>query len=202
MKLNYREKLVIGVGINDADYNVGKHVTLEDGKKVLIVCPFYARWRDMLSRCYSEKVQEKSPSYVGCSVAHEWLTFSKFKSWMEQQDWEGKQIDKDLLVPNNKVYGPNTCVFITPKVNTFIRDTTRGDWPIGVTYHKLAKRLFARCRDVITGENKNLGCYDTPEEAHQAWLTFKLEQAYILAAEQTDERVAKALIDKYENYHS
>ena len=37
-------------------------------------------------------------------------------------------------------------------------------------------------------------------EAHQAWLKRKLELATLLAAEQTDERVAKALIARYTNY--
>jgi glutaredoxin 1 len=37
-------------------------------------------------------------------------------------------------------------------------------------------------------------------EAHQAWLKCKQEVALEFAAEQTDPRVAKALIDRYENY--
>lgn len=43
---------------------------------------------------------------------------------------------------------------------------------------------------------------ETAELAHKAWLQYKLEQARILATKQTDVRVAKALIDRYENYHN
>jgi hypothetical protein len=47
---------------------------------------------------------------------------------------------------------------------------------------------------------KHLGYFSTPEEAHQAWLKAKIELAKELAAEQTDPRIAKALINRYENY--
>lgn len=51
-----------------------------------------------------------------------------------------------------------------------------------------------------TGKNKFLGYFDDPKLAHEAWLEFKLKQAYILAGKQSDERIAKALIARYENY--
>ena len=61
--------LICGVGVNDANYATS-------GKRM---CPFYRRWINMLERCYSEKFQEKNPTYRGCSVCEEWLTFSNFK---------------------------------------------------------------------------------------------------------------------------
>ena len=73
----------------------------------------------MLQRCYSESHLVRQPTYKGCSVCEEWLTFSNFKSWMEQQDWEGKQLDKDLLVYKNKIYSPETCVFVSSVINSF-----------------------------------------------------------------------------------
>lgn len=50
------------------------------------------------------------------------------------------------------------------------------------------------------GKNTNIGRFDTQEEAQDAWIAYKLEQARTIAAKQTDKRVAKALIDRYENY--
>ena len=156
----------------------------------------------MLKRCYIGEFLSKRPSYKGCSVTDEWLRFSTFKAWMETQDWEGKQMDKDILFPDNKTYGPETCVFVDAKVNSFIieRTASRGEWPIGVILYKQGGKFGAQCGSVVTGKQEYLGLFLTPEEAHQVWLTFKLEQAHILAAEQTDERVAKALIDRYENF--
>jgi hypothetical protein len=125
---------------------------------------------------------------------------------MENQIWEEKELDKDLLVYGNKVYGPETCVFIDRKINVFLPEykAKRGVYPTGVSLDKSMpeKPYRSRCNSVVTGKTEYLGHYKTPEEAHQVWLAYKLEQAYILAAEQTDERVAKALIAKYENYRS
>lgn len=187
---------VFGVGINDADYQVSKY----QGGKVLWRCPFYVKWKDMLKRCYRDSYKEMNPTYTECSVCDDWIYFSKFKSWMIEQDWEGKQLDKDLLLRGNKVYSPDTCVFIDNKVNTFLieRNASRGDWPIGVSAS--GKRFSAYCRVLGKNGNEYLGKFDSPEEAHRAWLRFKLLQARILAAEQTDERVANALVDRYENY--
>jgi hypothetical protein len=199
-------KTYYGVGINDADYvqqvfeNVGRLPNGKIKQKLVWKCPFYARWALVLCRCYSAKFHKAHPTYADCSVCDDWVYFSKFKSWMEQQDWEGKQLDKDILFSGNRIYSPETCLFVTQQVNSFVmeRKSERGAWPIGVCYDKNAKKFISKGK--LNGKPKHLGLYNTPEEAHQAWLTFKLEQAYILAAEQTDERVAKALISRYENY--
>lgn len=201
------KKLVHGVGINDANYQVTKYedVYTENGKltkKIIWVCPFYDRWQSMLGRCHNSKAQVHRPNYSGCETVPEWHYFMTFRSWMEKQDWEGKALDKDLLVIGNKIYGPDTCLFVDPKVNTFLLECTaaQGIWPVGVTLQKSSGRFVARCRTLVGSERQYLGIYGTPEEAHKAWLTFKLAQAKILASQQTDPRVSKALIERYENY--
>lgn len=201
MKLNKRTKLIHGIGINDADYNVVRYGLVDDKNKIIWYCPYYTRWKAMLARCYSENYKEKKPSYIGCSVVKEWHLFSNFRAWMVAQPWQGKQLDKDILFPGNKVYGPDTCVFVDARINLFLTESTanRGEFPIGVYWDKDSNRYKAQGNNPATGKRKHLGLFEDPEEAHKAWLTFKLEQAYILAAEQTDERVAKALIERYEN---
>lgn len=200
-----KKKLVHGRGLNDADYVTQKFLTTyEDGKKknkLIWACPFYKRWGSMLMRCYSVKHQEKFPTYKGCFVCEEWLTFSNFKAWMEKQDWEGRQLDKDVLEVGNKVYSPETCLFVDRKVNLFLVDSkkTRGCFMIGVCLEKVSNKFMATCNDG-SGKKKYLGLFDTELEAHLAWLKCKQEIARQLAAEQTDPRVAKALIERYENY--
>ena len=201
-----KKKLVYGVGINDADYvvRVNETICYENGKqklRLVWLCPFYGRWLNMLARCYSTNFKQKSPTYEGCCVCEEWLTFSNFKAWMEVQDWEGKQLDKDILVPGNKVYSPDTCVFIEKRVNVFLTESTasRGQHLIGASLDKTLNKFHAYCNDG-SGKKKHLGRFNTEIEAHLAWLKCKQEVARQLAAEQTDPRVAKALIDRYENY--
>lgn len=188
-----KNKLICNIGINDADYVVKPVI---NGKR--LCCPFYQAWRSMMTRCYSEKLIVKNPTYNGCSVCDEWLTFSNFKKWMEQQDWKGKQLDKDLLFVGNKVYSPETCVFVDYTVNSFITDcgATRGEWPIGVDFHKNGK-FQARCSNPFTNENAHLGYFTCPNEAHLVWKKRKRELSCQLAELQSDIRVAKALRERY-----
>lgn len=190
--------MVCGVAINDADYEV--YNKLQDGS--LRKCPFYVRWVSMIRRCYSSKVTMKNPTYVGCRVCDDWLTFSKFREWMTKQDWEGKHLDKDLIVKGNQVYNPDTCVFISQKVNVFITDITRGkgqlNLPTGVVLGELRSdgyRYIARIS--YKGKSKNLGQFRTPNSAHAAWLTAKRKFANELADDIDDERVANALRLRY-----
>jgi hypothetical protein len=121
---------------------------------------------------------------------------------MEQQDWEGKHLDKDLLVKGNKTYGPETCLFLEPRINTFLVESVKseGSLPTGVSKHKKKNRYEATCMSIETGKSTYLGYYETIEDAHKAWLAFKLEQAYTIASEQSDSRISDALINYYKNY--
>lgn len=200
-------KLVFGVGVNDADYVTQVFETLGyvNGKlkqKRVWICPYYRVWYNMIVRCYSSKFQERNPTYKGCTVSEGWLTFSVFKRWMQCQDWEGKQLDKDLLFEGNKVYSAETCVFVTQMVNSFTIDcgSARGEWLIGVYWNKEKNKFMSRCRNPFTKKQEYLGYFTSELESHQAWVKRKLELAYELAPIQTDERVAKALIEQYTNY--
>ena len=201
------KKLVYGVGINDADYVTQKMETIGyvNGKrkqKRVWFCPYYRVWVNILKRCYYTKYQEKQPTYKGYSVSEEWKRFSNFRKWMESQDWEGKQLDKDLLFSGNKVYSAEACVFVTQMVNLFTVDSgaARGEWPIGVYWNKEKNKFMSMCCNPFTKKQEYLGYFTCPNEAHQAWLKRKLKLAHLLASEQSDPRVAKALIERYTNY--
>lgn len=162
-------KPVFGVGINDAWYMVyGKNI---NGKRSR--CRYYQTWSNILMRCYCEGLRWKWPTYKECTVAKEWLVFSNFKSWMEKQDWEGKVLDKDLKIAGNKVYGPDGCVFISADLNKLLgsRDADRGEWPIGVIFHKASNKFRAACSD--SGIKIWLGLFDNPEDAHDAYVKYK-----------------------------
>ena len=118
---------------------------------------------------------------------------------MVEQDWEGNQLDKDLLFEGNKIYSADTCVFVSPMVNTFVNDSgaSRGKWLIGVYWDKEKAKFRAQCCNPFAKKNEKLGRFDSEIEAHEAWAKRKLELAHELAAIQTDERVAKALVDRY-----
>lgn len=201
------KKLVFDVGVNDADYAVQRKETIgyvngKQKQKLVWMCPFYRTWTSMLRRCYSTKYQNKKPTYIGCTVSDEWRTFSNFRAWMKKQNFEGMQLDKDLLFEGNTVYSPETCVFVTQAVNLFTIDSgsKRGEWLIGVNWDKKTGKFKSQCKNPFTKKQEYLGLFTSEQDAHQAWLKRKLELAYELADEQTDERVAEALIERYSNY--
>lgn len=198
-------KTVCGVGVNDSDYVTQKYMYFGrvGGKvkhKLIWRCPYYNVWKSMITRCYSRNKDKLYPTYAKVSVCEEWLVFSNFKSWMEKQDWEGKELDKDLLVPGNKIYSPETCCFLDRKVNNFIRDIkrSRGNFPTGVYFNKKLQKYVSQCIQ-LDGKQKYLGLFNTAKEAHFAWVSEKLRVAKILAKELKDERVSFALVRRYEN---
>lgn len=202
--MNKPKKLIFGVGNNDADYVVQKKETIgyvngKQKRKLVWICPYYRAWKNMLKRCYSAKFQECRPTYKNCTVSEEWLTFSNFKAWMVTQDWEDKHLDKDILFEGNKVYGPETCAFVSPMVNNFTTDSraARGKWLLGVHWNKENGKFRSMCSNPFTGDREHLGLFTCEQQAHEAWRKRKYELAKELAAIQTDPRVAKALIKRY-----
>lgn len=197
-----KNRKLFGIGVNDADYPVSRHEIIDGKSKIVWTCPYYIVWSSMLCRSYSVKFKKDWPNYLDCTSVKEWHYFMTFRAWMEKQDWKDKQLDKDLLVPGNKIYGPDTCVFVSQEVNKFITDSksARGDLPVGVTEHKRSGKYMARCGDLKKTSRKYLGLFETPLLAYQAWLDHKRKLAKILASQQTDPRVARALISWYEDY--
>ena len=137
----------------------------------------------MLKRCYNSKFHEKNSTYKDCKICKEWSCFQNFAEWYYSNYYEIKGetmcLDKDILHKGNKMYSPENCVFVPERINTlFVKcNKTRGEYPIGVTYHKQARKFMAQCSVYDFEENKSelkkLGFYDTPTEAFQVYKEFK-----------------------------
>lgn len=192
-KLHTKRKLVLGWGINNADYPVCYRRKGEP----YVTCKYYATWQNMISRCYGPMYKCKSSGYYDCSISEDWKYFMNFRSWMEKQDWEGKYLDKDLLFVGNKIYSADTCVFIDRKVNNFIvKPLQSGELPTGVVVERATGKYVAKI-NYPNNYRKHLGIFKTPEEARHAYRVAKYELALKLAEEQADPRVAEALIKRY-----
>ena len=197
-------KLVCGVGVNDLGYRtqVFEESTKNGCKRIqksVFRCKYYTVWKSILERCYSKKLLESYPSYIGTSVCSEWLSATAFKKWMEKQDWSGKCLDKDIIVPGSKLYSPDTCAFVLNATNLFViaRDASRGEYPIGVDLFKPTGKYRAKCGNPFTGKQEYLGLFLTPEEAHEAWRKQKHVLAQLVAATESDPRVVEALRKRY-----
>jgi len=195
--IDMKKRLVHGVGVNDADYRIAPTIVV-NGVRKQDRCPFYFRWKSMLERCYNKKTVKKHPTYEGCKVCGDWLLFSNFKRWMENQDWEGNELDKDILSGPSKIYSPETCVFIPSSINRFLNDhgRARGDLPIGVAMHSDGVYYCASCSNPDTGIKEYIGIFKCPQEAHEAWKAKKIEYAKKLCGELQDERILKSILAK------
>lgn len=174
-------------------------------QKKVWVCPYYNKWKSILARCFNSKTQERQPTYKGCTVAEEWKYLSNFIKWVDSQpnkDWKECELDKDFLIQGNKHYSPETVVFVHKSVNLFLTDNgkVRGDCMIGVCYcpNKSKKNpYYTSCSNPFTGKQEYISMFPTEIEAHLAWQARKHQLACLLADLQEDERISKALRDRY-----
>ena len=182
-------KPLYGVGINDAEYMV---TYKSDGK--LFRCEIYKTWSNMLKRCYCDKDQIKNPTYKDCYVCDDWLKFSVFSEWMIKQNWRGKQLDKDLMIDGNKMYSPDTCVFVDSQVNSLFSNTNSSK---GFRKSKNGERFEVRCRS--EGKEVYLGSFEDAIAAKKAYIDFKVKHTKWLA-EQYSEQTKKIILNKLRSF--
>ena len=176
----------------DKNSNVPKMSEFKDGKCVHTW--EYNKWKSMLRRCFDNKLKEKYPTYKDITCCDRWLCFANFLKDLEmlkqEYNWSADEklnLDKDILNKNNKIYSLENCVLVPDWINLlFIKnDTKRGEYPVGVSYHKQCKKYQAKCN--INGKQTRLGYYNTIEEAFNA---------YKIAKEQEIKRVANECVSK------
>jgi len=173
-------KLILGWGINDADYPVYSPRD-EDGKRD--VCPIYQCWRDMIKRCHCPKSQARCKTYVDCWVDERWCRFMVFRAWyLGQAPKSSDHLDKDFL-GDGKLYSSETCCFMPQWLNNLFIDHVgeRGSWPQGVCYHKQNGKYIAQI--TIKGKVVYIGSFDTPQEASEFYLEAKAAYVEELLAE-------------------
>lgn len=175
-------RLVYGIGINDADHRITVNERIGGKLKQTWICPYYSTWKGILMRT-KESFWLKNPTYHGCKINKDWLRFSNFETWLKEQpshaewlanpkDWA---VDKDFVFPGNKTYSPETCCLLPRYVNNALLDSSsiRGEYPLGVSYHKQHKKLYSCIK--IEGKQHFLGLHSDTKEAHKAWQVAKID---------------------------
>lgn len=178
------EKRYSGVGyIGEGDYK------LFENKKE---SKAYSTWRGLLKRCYTKAQLDRHNTYKNVFVCEEWHNFQNFAEWYYNNyyevDGQKMHLDKDILYKGNKIYSPQTCVFVPQNINKIFTksDGIRGDYPIGVYYCKTTNKFKSQCYNGYGGYVK-LGSYNTPQEAFQSYKCFK-------------ENIIKRIADEYKAY--
>lgn len=113
----------------------------------------YRVWYNMIQRCYDAKFHIKHPTYRGCTVCDEWLNFQNFAKWFSANYVEGLHLDKDIKVKGNKLYSPNTCLFVSQTDNSIEANAENFSFisPSGVVTKVYNLRQFCRDNNLNTG---------------------------------------------------
>jgi len=165
----------------------------------------YSLWKDMVLRSTIGH-QEKFPCYTGCTISENFKNYAYFYDWYQEQtgsktiDENGRswQLDKDLLYKRNKLYSEDTCILLPQRINGLLikQQGARGEYPIGVYLSVSIGKFIARCH-IGKGVRKNLGRFDTPDEAFSVYKRFKEALIKEIAdeyKEQLDSRAYYALL--------
>lgn len=153
-------------------------------------------WIHMIKRVYDKHEHEKHPTYIGTKLYEPWHCFQDFGYWHKENYYtipnETMELDKDILYKGNKLYSPSSCIYVPHRINSLFTKSNakRGNYPIGVTYHKRDDIYEAKLSFLNENNKKDriyLGRYNTPEEAFQSYKVAK-------------EKYIKQVADEYKPY--
>jgi len=182
-----KRKLVCGVGINDADYVVQPMIN-----RKRVWCPYFLQWKNLIEGNYGKRAVASGDDY---EVYRPWIRFSVFREWMKRQDWKDKSLDKDIILPGNKTYGPDVCAFVTHRVNDLMTPCKSRRLPRGV-HRKSAGVYYAGVayhEDSGYVKSKSVR-FNTIREASEYWLDYKEHTVIEVCTTLTDSRVIKGLM--------
>lgn len=173
---------------------IGNANCIDDNGKVL---RSYKIWVNIIERCYNKTHKfYKNYGYKGVTICNEWLCYANFKEWYEKHyyelDNERVELDKDILVKGNKVYSPDTCVFVPRRINVLFRDYAKeSKLPKGVSLDYGKYKAYIN----IDGKKKSLGRFNTPEEAKNIYEEARLKEIKRLA-EYYKDKIPEKLYNK------
>lgn len=161
---NYNFPSKYGVGYLGEEYL--KDGAIRDEKS-------YLTWQHMLSRCYDIK-NKSYKFYSDCTVCKEWHNYTNFKIWYDNNfytiDNQIINLDKDILCKGNKIYSPETCIFVPQEINKLFtkRHNFRGEYPIGISKITNSDKLQVSC-NFGKGTSVYLGSFLTVEDAFECY---------------------------------
>jgi hypothetical protein len=121
---------------------------------------------------------------------------------MRSQQWQGLELDKDILGDGSRTYSPAFCAFVPQYLNQIInciKPKVEGSCLIGTRRNRRGT-FEAKC-NIGDSKSVGLGTYETEILAHRAWQTEKAKQIEIAVNRYASEPffrsdVAGALINR------
>lgn len=155
----------------------------------------YKYWVCMMERGHSDIFKNKHKNYLDVTVCEEWHNFQNFSKWFYENYYEipgeKMRLDKDILIKGNKIYSPNTCVFVPNRINLLfvkMKDSLDRNDTIGTRDLKNGKYGWQCSYIDKNGKYKRAtGTCNNKLEAFQCYKEFK-------------ENYIKQVADEYEKY--
>lgn len=189
----YNHQIIHIDGCNSNNYY--KNLSFDDE----FVYIHYANIRDRAYKCYYNMIDRVSGKYQynygmrydGVTVCDEWFNDKeKFIDWYVQNyyecAYEAMELDKDLLVRDNKIYGSNTCCILPKSLNILISTChqKKGSnlyMPLGVRKIYVDKRPKYQGIISINSKPMKLPLRNRPKAAFEDYFMQKKAQLMITA---------------------
>lgn len=146
--------------------------------------PAYKTWTCMIRRCYDNSSSYNIPTYNDCTVCSEWHNFQNFAQWYDNNYYEidndKMQLDKDIIIKNNKIYSPDTCCFVNNIINSMLTNKKRFRNGIIGSYKRNGKYEVS-CENTLLKKRQYLGRFSTEDEAFNAYKNYKEENIKAVA---------------------
>lgn len=160
---NKWKRTVFGIGwlgCSDAEATRGNYI--------------YSKWANMMQRCYDKITHGLKPYYAPCTAEIEFLNFSNYRVWHKENEMGDRKLDldKDVLIHGNTVYGSETCTLIPHFTNTIFEE--RGADTNIVLNNETGKYDVTMS---VLGKKEEVGTFDSEEEAKRGFIDYK--QDYI-----------------------
>lgn len=156
----------MNIGFNSG----GKHKTKENKKPTKA----YTSWKNLMKHCGSDEND--------CTVCEEWLDFQSFAEWYDSHNTyrDDYRLTKGLLV-NSNIYSPDTCHLLPRAFGDLRLDSLS----------KLEGYLPTRsgkyiAKIAVEGKTIQLGSFDSPSEALEAYALAKEKQVIAVTREYRD----------------
>lgn len=156
----------MSIGFNSG----GKHKTKEGGKPTRA----HTSWKNLMKHCGSDEND--------CTVCEEWLDFQNFAEWYDSHNTyrDDYRLTKGLLV-NSNIYSPDTC-HLLPRA--FV-DLRLDNLPKLEGYLPTRSGKYI-ARIAVEGKTIQLGSFDSPSEAFEAYALAKERQVMAVVREYRD----------------
>lgn len=111
------------------------------------------------------------------AICEEWKDYNNFLEWYDKNyysvDDEKMDLLKDIFDRNNKLFSPDTCVFVPYRITRLLKGkTSKTDLPVGVGKKKNSDMYYSTCSVIKQGKKTTIrhSGFNSPDEAFKQYL--------------------------------